>query len=129
MTKTPRKRLNALRRARYRKNPQCFIAAVVKSHRKHAERFRAYLRAWRKKNRKRLAKQRLKNLERIRAYHRAYYHANAEKLKARTLAYNRGHAEQVAETKRKWYYAHLDRERTKGRERKRKARLKAKSLS
>ena len=54
VTNVDRERLDA-QRGRYRKNPKRFIAAVVKWRRNHPEEFRAYERAWRTKNRKRLA--------------------------------------------------------------------------
>jgi hypothetical protein len=42
---------------------------------------------------------------------------------ARVRAYHEGNAKHIAEEKRKWYIANLERERAKGRERRRKARL------
>jgi hypothetical protein len=112
VTNAERERLKA-QRERYRQNPKRFIAAQVRWRKKHPDKFRAYQRAWKKKNRKRLT-------EASRAYRRAYYLANAEKLKTGSLAYNRAHAEQVAQTKRKWYYANVERERANSRARMRR---------
>jgi hypothetical protein len=58
---------------------------------------------------------------------RKYYYANRDKVRARVKAWKRANAERDAETKRKWYLAHLDEQRAKARECRRKWRLKAKA--
>jgi hypothetical protein len=58
---------------------------------------------------------------------RKYYYANGDKVRARVKAWKKANAEHVAEVARKWYRDHLERERAKSRERRRKWRLKAKA--